>query len=272
MEDPPVLLDYDQAALDAAYDQAAYAPNREQLISRRIRDSELVRQRIGEPERVAYGLAEIERLDIYRTRRKLAPVFIFIHGGAWRSGRVPIVWSRCHFGGFRPWFRCTKDAGGGHGCGRRVARLYLRGHAFACRHCCGLAYLSQSENPRHRAITKAQKLRMRLSGSPSLLDPLPDKPARMHRPTYHRLFGQLIAAEERSLALEIDHPASALSRSLGRERRRELISAVLAAELPVDDVGHPRGADPEAGPMMGPDGRTGGDHGRGKARRLLRGR
>jgi hypothetical protein len=31
MEDPPVFLDYDQAALDAAYDQAAYAPNREQL-------------------------------------------------------------------------------------------------------------------------------------------------------------------------------------------------------------------------------------------------
>jgi hypothetical protein len=29
---PPVFLDYDQAALDAAYDQAVYAANREQLI------------------------------------------------------------------------------------------------------------------------------------------------------------------------------------------------------------------------------------------------
>ena len=66
---PPVFLDYDQAALDAAYDQAAYAPNREQLIKRRISDSELARLRVGEPERVAYGPAEIERLDIYRTRR-----------------------------------------------------------------------------------------------------------------------------------------------------------------------------------------------------------
>jgi arylformamidase len=84
---PPLFLDYDQAALDAAYDQAAYAPNREQLIKRRIRDSELARHRIGEPERVAYGPAEIERLDIYRARGKLAPIFIFIHGGAWRSGR-----------------------------------------------------------------------------------------------------------------------------------------------------------------------------------------
>jgi len=83
----PVFLDYDQAALDAAYDQAAYAPDREQLIQRRIRDSQLARRRTGEPERVAYGSAEIERLDIYRTGRHAAPVFVFIHGGAWRSGR-----------------------------------------------------------------------------------------------------------------------------------------------------------------------------------------
>src|SRR5499433_3967221 len=84
---PPVLLDYDQAALDAAYDQAAYAPNREQLISRRIAESEAARRRIGEPERVVYGPGAVEQLDIYRTTRTGAPVFIFIHGGAWRSGR-----------------------------------------------------------------------------------------------------------------------------------------------------------------------------------------
>jgi arylformamidase len=84
---PPVFLDYDQAALDAAYDQAAYAQNREQLIERRIGASASVRRRIGEPERIAYGTAEIERLDIYRARHNAAPVFVFIHGGAWRSGR-----------------------------------------------------------------------------------------------------------------------------------------------------------------------------------------
>ena len=84
---PPVYLDYDQSALDAAYDQAAYAPNREQLIKRRISESELARLRIGEPERVAYGPTEIEQLDIYRTGRATAPVLVFIHGGAWRSGR-----------------------------------------------------------------------------------------------------------------------------------------------------------------------------------------
>ena len=84
---PPVYLDYDQAALGAAYDQAAYAQNREQLIKRRIRDSELARLGIGEPERLVYGPAEIERLDIYRAEREAAPTFVFIHGGAWRSGR-----------------------------------------------------------------------------------------------------------------------------------------------------------------------------------------
>ena len=71
---PPVFLDYDQAALDAAYDQAAYAPNREQLIERRIAASANVRRRIGEPERVAYGRAEIEQLDIYRRAPQFAAI------------------------------------------------------------------------------------------------------------------------------------------------------------------------------------------------------
>ena len=83
----PVFLDYDQATLDAAYDQAAYAPNREQLIARRIGESAMARGHIGEPERVAYGPAEIEQVDIYRSAGAGAPVFVFIHGGAWRSGR-----------------------------------------------------------------------------------------------------------------------------------------------------------------------------------------
>jgi len=115
---PPVFLDYDQAALDAAYDQAAYAPNREQLIKRRIRDSELARRHIGTPKRVAYGPAEIERLDIYRTDRKAAPVFVFIHGGAWRSGRSKdfaapaemFLAAGAHFA--VPDFAWVQDAGG----------------------------------------------------------------------------------------------------------------------------------------------------------------
>jgi len=112
----PVFLEYDQDALDAAYDQAAYAPNREQLIERRVRDS--VRGRIGEPERLAYGPAEIERLDIYRSARPAAPVFVFIHGGAWRSGRSKdftgpaemFLAARAHY--VVPDFAWVQDVGG----------------------------------------------------------------------------------------------------------------------------------------------------------------
>src|SRR5438874_7691324 len=132
---PPVFLDYDQASLDAAYDQAAYAPNREQLIKRRISDSELARLRVGEPERLAYGPAEIERLDTYRTKRDAAAVFVFIHGGAWRSGRSKdfatpaemFLTAGAHY--VVPDFACVQDVGGslrvlaGQVC-RAIAWLY----------------------------------------------------------------------------------------------------------------------------------------------------
>jgi arylformamidase len=35
---------------------------------------------------VAYGETEVETLDIYRTDRPKAPIFLFIHGGTWRFG------------------------------------------------------------------------------------------------------------------------------------------------------------------------------------------
>jgi arylformamidase len=81
-----VFLDYDQAALDAAYDQAAYAPNRDQVIARFAHASELARRRLGAPERFQYGTAAIEGLDLYRTKSRHAPILVFVHGGAWRAG------------------------------------------------------------------------------------------------------------------------------------------------------------------------------------------
>src|SRR5205085_11243471 len=38
--------------------------------------------------RAAYGAQPSEQLDIYRTERPNAPIHVFIHGGAWRSGRA----------------------------------------------------------------------------------------------------------------------------------------------------------------------------------------
>jgi len=85
---PLVWLDMDQQALDDAYDQIVYAPNREQVAQRRLTNSARARAAIGAPERVAYGQTEIEKLDIYRTKRAHAPVNIFVHGGAWRANRA----------------------------------------------------------------------------------------------------------------------------------------------------------------------------------------
>ena len=81
-----VFLDYDQKALDDAYDQAVYAPNRDQILARLARTSELVRQRIGAPEIFSYGDQPIERVEFYRCAKAGAPINVFIHGGAWRAG------------------------------------------------------------------------------------------------------------------------------------------------------------------------------------------
>ncbi len=81
-----VFLDYAQEELDRAYDQAVYAPNRDQLLARLAHTSELARRRLGAPERHAYGEAAIEGLDLYRAKAARAPIAVFVHGGAWRAG------------------------------------------------------------------------------------------------------------------------------------------------------------------------------------------
>ena len=85
---PIVWLDMDQKELDDAYDQAVYAPNREVVIKRCARNSELVRERIGVPKRFSYGPTEIEAVDVFTAKTANAPVMIFVHGGAWRVGRA----------------------------------------------------------------------------------------------------------------------------------------------------------------------------------------
>ena len=111
--------------------------------------------------------------------------------------RVPITWTACHLGGRRPWFVCSVYSSGRY-CGRRVAVLYGAGELFACRRCYGLAYASQHEASHHRGLRRAQNLRMRLGGSPNMLEPFPDKPKGMHWRTYDRLLHAHDVAEARS--------------------------------------------------------------------------
>jgi arylformamidase len=83
---PVVWLDMDQQELDDAYDQSVYAFNQGNIAERRRANSEAVLAILGTPQRVAYGPTEIEKLDIYRSKRPNAPVGIFIHGGSWQNG------------------------------------------------------------------------------------------------------------------------------------------------------------------------------------------
>jgi arylformamidase len=111
---PKVFLDYDQVELDAAYDQTAYAPNRQQIAQRAAANNELVRARLGPPLRLSYGPTEIEQLDLYQTAAGREPIQVFIQGA--RGGAVrrkallpaevlvtqaPITWRRISCGAGR---------------------------------------------------------------------------------------------------------------------------------------------------------------------------
>ena len=138
---PLVWLDMDQQELDDAYDQIVYAPNRDQIGKRRIANSEKARAVLGLPERVAYGPSEIEKLDIYKTRRANAPVLVFIHGGSWRGGRAdqftvyaePYVKAGAHFVVLD--FNNVSETGGDlfpmvEQCRRAVAWVYRNAASF----------------------------------------------------------------------------------------------------------------------------------------------
>lgn len=88
-----MFLDYDQAALDDAYDQVAYAPNRDRVHERCVAASASTREALGAPRAVAYGPAPDEYVDFFSAGAKPAPVFVFVHGGAWRASSLP----RFHF-------------------------------------------------------------------------------------------------------------------------------------------------------------------------------
>jgi arylformamidase len=83
---PKVWMDLDQVELDAAYDQSVYAPLIGQILKRYASRSEETRARLGAPKRFAYGPTAIEALDLFPANKPNAPIFVFIHGGAWLRG------------------------------------------------------------------------------------------------------------------------------------------------------------------------------------------
>jgi hypothetical protein len=103
--------------------------------------------------------------------------------------RVPIVRTSCNYGGTRPWFLCR--------CGRRAGVIYLSGSpVFACRRCYRLCYGSQIEAQHYRLMSKAHRLRQKLTGTADGWGEEPTRPKGMHRRTFDRLLGKLDACEE----------------------------------------------------------------------------
>jgi hypothetical protein len=129
----------------------------------------------------------------YRVRR--------LGASDWKDIRqhVPLTWTNVHLGGRRPWFKCPVSSYE-KCCETRVAKLYLAGDWFGCRHCWGLAYASQqvSSEP-DPGLDKAQKIRIRLGGTGSIMAPFPPKPKGMHWKTYYRLQHDHYVAEGRWL-------------------------------------------------------------------------
>ena len=128
--------------------------------------------------------------------------------------RAGIDWTRCHYGGRRPWFLCP-----GVGCARRVAVLYCGG-IFACRKCHHLTHESQRKPALIRAIRRAQGIREKLGASANMLAPLPAKPKGMHLRTYWRLLLKYERATGVFLASVVAQYPNLLSASSMEKGRR----------------------------------------------------
>jgi hypothetical protein len=124
---------------------------------------------------------------------------------------VALTTTPCNYGGERRWFVCPR-------CELRVANLYARGRPpLLCRRCAGIRYPSQVIPTATRRVFRAAAIRERLGGEPSLLEPFPQRPPRMHRTTYDRLRDEVLDAEQAYL-LATEDRAQAVKRRVERLR------------------------------------------------------
>ena len=85
MTGAPVFRGYDQAALDAQYDNRARNPGNERYFAAWQKGNEEALRRFSSRRNVAYGPSADEVLDIFLADSTPAPVHVFIHGGYWHS-------------------------------------------------------------------------------------------------------------------------------------------------------------------------------------------
>lgn len=125
------------------------------------------------------------------------------------ENRIALTTSSQPFGGRRWWFVCPRT-------GRRATRLHLPSgvHTFACRTAYRLAYRSQRETPRDRALSRAFALRQKLGDDGGIGDYVA-KPKGMHSRTFERAMERIDRAEdivERHTALLLDRLKRVVSR------------------------------------------------------------
>jgi hypothetical protein len=138
-------------------------------------------------------------LLVYRARSQ---------GQAWQDHKqmVPFTTTATAFGGNRRWFACPQ-------CTRPCRVLFGNGR-FLCRRCWGIGYRSQRESRWSRTISRMHKLRARLGGSASLLEPFPLRPRYMRDRTYQTLRARYMSLSRQNTA-DLQGFVSRLKRRIG---------------------------------------------------------
>ena len=85
----------------------------------------------------------------------------------------------CTYGGHRHWWHCPK-------CSRRVAVLYFN-QSYQCRHCIGLNYQSQLQQPVDKLLKRVAVIRERLGWPQGIVNGHGGKPRGMWQKTYDKL-------------------------------------------------------------------------------------
>jgi hypothetical protein len=117
--------------------------------------------------------SDVDTLDTQR-RVRLEPAF------------VP-----CRFGGERAYLACPR-------CGHRRLTLFMRGTEVGCRACFGLGYRTQNLTDADRLDLQAERIERALGGGGGRSDPLPPRPAGMHRTTYRRRVDRVLELRHRA--------------------------------------------------------------------------
>ena len=124
------------------------------------------------------------REQLKQTQDKIANRITVAYGHNGKDYHYSINLSHipCHFGGYRYFWRCPK-------CDKQVSVLYCAG-LYVCRHCIGVNYQSQLQQPIDRLFSRADAIRQRLGWQSGIAHGIENKPKGMHQRTYDRLVSE----------------------------------------------------------------------------------